>query len=370
MAPNDIEGVLALQRECFPALSRRPAEEVERKLRALYLESPLCADGLSQVARDESGRVVGFRGYVVRGWSLRGRPVRSGTGTGVCVAPELRGRGVARSLVRAGAEMFEARPSLRQTLVFLIEDRYSTDGLGLGTSLGDEPLEAYAFRWSRSLAQGRLRKGSLALRRGGLQILRRSRSVVQEASWRELPAALRLRLHSLGRRQPETGPASLEEASLTPAHLREVLCALGQESPLHLDEKPEALDWLFDYLADYPSRGVFTGRTLHRDGVPVGFFAGFLSGRRFEVLAFGALRGSQVAARHHLFDVARSLGARSAVGRASVWELHALLESGASLALASPAGVYTASDGSFREINDIFRAGDALLTGLEGEAWI
>lgn len=327
LEPGDVAGVVALQREVFPAIAGRPADEVARKLEALFFESPYTRDGLSQVTVDGRGRLVGFRGFLLRKWCYRGETLIASTGTGVSVHPDARRRGVALAMVEA------TRAGIRDGGIdraFHVADRPAQNEASrrYGLAAGDEYLVAYGFGWSAPL-------------RGGLL------SRLRGASARPLGEAL-------------------GEDALDAERLGELLQILGAERAPHLAPDPHALGWLLDYMRDYPSRGRLEARRLRRDGVPIGFFVGYLHARDFEVLAYGATREHDADARARLFATARALGAHRILGRSSAWDLRPLLELGARIYPSNPMAFREASE----DLRQQFRAGAALVTGLEGEAWI
>lgn len=328
---EDIPNTAALQALAFPALGARPVAEVERKLRALCIESPYCSDGLSFVAVDGSGRQVGFRAALRRKWRFQGETVMVTTGSGVAVHPEMRQRGVAHEMVEASRARARAL-GLEHTFHLADRTAPSKASIGFGSSNGDEYLAAYAFGWA------------VPLRRSWLEALRGRRG--------RAPAVLADRV--------------LQQGPLGADGLGEVLTVLGGEREPYFAPDPESLTWLLDYMANYPSRGRFEARLLRDDGRPVGFFAGYLLQGRFELVAFGACRAHERSARVEALATARELGAQQVVGSASAWQLRALLEVGASIRPGTPLALRESS----AEIRQRFRAGESLVTGLEGEAWI
>jgi len=328
---GDLDDVLGLQRAAFPGIGARPAAEVARKLRALYLEGPFGIHRLSHVAVTREGRVVGFRGLLMRGWRLAGERVWVGTGTGVAIAQDQRRRGIGRSMVEAAR--LRARAQGVRT-AFALSDRYTAAGLGFGTFLGDVPLDAYGLRWE-------------------LPVVRRGL------------AALKGRDQRLDPIEP-----SLEAAPLDAASLQEVLASLGAERILHLDPTPDETAWLLAYLEDYPSRGRFVGRVLSCRGRRVGLLAGYRRRARLELVGLGAVAGFEAAVCREAIVQARAQGARWLTGRASAWQLPPLIALHARVKPDTPLGISLGSEPTHPEVGRMFRAGDALVTGLEGEAWI
>lgn len=328
---GDLDDVLGLQRATFSGIAARPAAEVARKLRALYLEGPFGVHRLSHVAVTREDRVVGFRGLLVRRWRLAGEPVWAATGTGVAIAQDERRRGIGRSMVEA-ARLRARAQGLRTA--FALSDRYTAAGLGFGTFLGDVPLDAYGLHWELPVVPRGL-------------------------------AALKGRDRRLDPVEP-----SLDAAPLDAASLQEVLGSLGAERILHPDPTPEETAWLLAYLEDYPSRGRFVGRVLSCRGERVGLLAGYQRRARLELVAFGAVAGFEAAVCREAIVQVRALGARWLAGRASAWQLPPLIALQARVKPDVPLGISLGSEPTHPEVGRLFGAGDALVTGLEGEAWI
>jgi hypothetical protein len=351
------DGVVDLYRACFPGVGRRPREEVERKLTRLFFDGPLCdATQPSLVACDARGAVVGFRGRVRRSWRFRDERLLGSTTSGLMVSPGLRRAGVSTAL-RNGSRQVEAETGVRAAIDFA--DRSTRDGRAFGKKGGRATyLEPFGFEWSLPLRPRRLR-------------------LLRAVEWR-LPdgAARRWLVRALTAGAPagrvdaaESGPAApLRTTPLSAAALQEAIEAAAEGRALRIDESPEVWEWLLAYLADYPSRGRFSGRMLLGErGRPLGFYAGYASPHgAFELLGFAVKRDAHEAAFGAVLREAEAAAALLVSGVTCGRELRPLLEQGAQMAPGSAVAVSTPR----AELLQRFQAMDVLLTGLEGERWL
>jgi hypothetical protein len=357
--PGDLEGVLSLHRESFPGVRQRPPEEVARKYRSLFVEGPLIDPSLPPlVACGENGRIVGFRSTLIRSWNLRGKKVIGRTGTGLAVHPEVRGRGIEHELREVWQKQREA---VHGRASFGLSDRLTPDAIRLSKKRLKPILDLYAIGWAipvrRRAARLRHLEGALTRRVASPRGIRRA----FRAIGRYLEQAMR-------DSAPELPQApGFREVPLSGNTLREALCSVGEGHPLRLDEDSSTLEWLIDYMRDYPSRGRLHGAILARREAPEGFYLGYLrSSRDFEVVALGARSGSGAAVFAHLLRDAYAQGAVSALGTVSASDLRVPLEFGARIHTGFTADLTTQDE----EIKKLFVSGKALVTGLEAEAWI
>lgn len=359
---EDLAAVIDLHRECFPGLRPRSPDEVDRKYRQLFAETPFQDPRLpALVACDEEGNVVGIWLALIRWWRLGDERIPARTGTARAVRPALQGQGIYRQLGDAWKKLRMAAHgdrslgfSDRLTPVMVARDRKHPENVTI--------LDDYGFSWVIPLRRraARIRELEAAfLRRGAARAgLRRFARAAGNALERSVTDPLP--------ELPETTP--VREAPLTAQGLHESICAVGEAYGLRMDEDADALQWLLDYMRDYPSRGDFHGRLLYaEDGTPLGCYAGYLRpGKDFEVLALAARPETRFAVLVHLLKDAYARGCVTATGWASAVGLAAPLRCGARVRADSPASL-TARD---EEIKGLFLSHDVLITGLEGERWI
>jgi len=150
--------------------------------------------------------------------------------------------------------------------------------------------------------------------------------------------------------------------------LLEVHEAVGADFPLRADESVESWCWLFEYLADYPSRGRFHGRAwLDSKGGPIGFYVAYLDqAGRFDIVAFAVLRDRLAQAADQLLRDAGAAGAHTVQGWASASELRCFIQRGATVHAGRALAVTT----SRADVLSRFEAMDAVFSGLEVERWI
>ena len=167
--PGDLGAVISLHRECFPGVAQRPLDEVERKYKQLWVDSPFQHPRLpALVACDQDGGVVGVFLSLIRWWSLGDEKIPARTGTARAVSPALQRQGIYRELVevwkknRAGVHGDRSIGfSDRLTPVMVARDRRRPEKITL--------LDEYGFTWVIPLRRraARIRQiESVLLRRG------------------------------------------------------------------------------------------------------------------------------------------------------------------------------------------------------------
>jgi hypothetical protein len=348
---RDLQGVVDLYRACFFGAALRPRAEVERKLAQLFIDGPLCDPRLpSFVACDAKGDVVGFTGRLRRGWRFGEECLLAYTGTGLMVRSDLRRFGVASALRRTRREL-ENEPGMRPDLGY--GDRATADGRAFGasdTAQGLARLEQYGFDWS------------LPLRPGALRVLGRLGRRLPPGARRQLVRGL-----EASARRPAPAPA-LRSAPLSPGALQEAIEAAGQGRALRIDESRDTWAWLLDYLADYPSRGRFSGRVfLAESGSPLGFCASYRNDAGgSELLGFAVASDAEQTALDDVLAEAAASGALFVSGTACARELRPLLERGAEVSRGARAAVRCLRPA----VIERFQAMDVLISGLEGERWL
>jgi hypothetical protein len=355
---SDRDAFVALYRSSFPPAARRPLEEVERKLSQLFIDGPLCSTELpSLVACDGEGALVGFRGSLARRWRLGDEQLPGRCTTGINIRDDVRRMGVGHAIQTVAREMRARQP--QETMGF--SDRSTSDGRaffdGVRRANSDaHRLEQFGYTWEiplRRLAIPRARRLGRRLR-------------LSEGAAQRFACGLAA---LLPRRPLELDDvAELPSAPLSAAALAETFDALSDDFPLRLDESIDTWRWLFDYLKDYPSRGVFSGRVwLAQGGRPLGFYSAYLNDiRRLEVVAFGVLRDHLASAIVQILRDAASLGANSVIGWASARELRTIMDCGGEVQGGTRAGVNTRR----QDLRLYFESMEALFSGLEGERWL
>jgi hypothetical protein len=351
-----------LHRECFPALKHRTPEEVDRKYKQLFVDNPFRDPRLpALVACDQDGGVVGVHLSLIRWWRLGDEKIPARTGTARAIRPALQGQGIYRRLAdtwRENRDPVHGDRSLgfsdRLTPVMVASNRKRTDRVTV--------LDGYGFTWVIPLRRrgARIREiESVLLRRGAPGAGLGWAARVIEAAMEKMVAGERPDL-------PET--ATFRDAPLTAQGLHETMGSAGEGYALRLDEDVSALEWMLDYMRDYPSRGHFHGRVLcAANGTPIAFYAGYLRPTKvYDVVALAARPEDRLAVLAQLSRDAYEQGCATVAGWASAAELVPALRCGAQVRADSPASLTTRDE----EIKRLFLSHDVLITGFEGERWI
>jgi GNAT superfamily N-acetyltransferase len=353
---GDLSALVELHHTCFSRAGERPRAEIEGKLAQLFFDGPLVDARLpSLVACDAGGRIVGFRGRVRRGWRLGGEPLLGSTTSHLMVRPELRRAGVSTTL-RLASYRIEDEIGVRAAVGFA--DRATADGRAFSDAGSRSVfLEQFGFEWT------------LPFRPRALRALRMLEWRLPAGPWRR---RLRQAWLAAMRSWPAPAPTAVagiahRSAPLSAQALQEAVAAVG-ENRLRIDESLEVWAWLLAYLADYPSRGRFSGRVvLDERGAPLGFFAGYANAAGgYEVLAFAARPQAVATVFGDVLREAETARAWLVSGGATVRELRTLLAQGAWLSAGSAAAVTTLRP----DLLQRFQSQDVLITGLEGERWL
>ena len=357
---RDLERVVDLYRTCFPGAAGRPRAEVQRKLGQLFVDGPFCDARLPPlVACEPGGEVVGFRGRLRRGWRLADERLLGSTTTGMMVPKERRRSGIATAL-RLATRQFEAETGVLADLGY--SDRATADGRAFSASSIDPRtvrMEQYGFDWSLSLRRLGLRAAAAL---GTLE-----RHLPQGAARQWLGSALLAGARAIPPRQ-YADARELRSVPLSPAALQEAVEAAGQDRALRIDEPLDTWAWLLEYLADYPSRGRFSGQVFVAEGGrPLGFGLGYRNDAGgFELLGFAAPLDARETVLRQVLSEAAAAGALFASGTACARELRTLLSWGARASPGTRASVRTART----DVRQYFEQMNVLFTGLEGERWL
>ena len=138
---GDVPAVAALRRRCFRHTQHADDAALSRRLRAIFLESPL-RDGRIQslVCEDDRGRVVGFRGLLPRPLRFRGEPLVAAVSSQLMVDPDARTAGVAFALMRA---------TVAQPLDLLFSDLANPGAVAIWKAMRGQEIPELGLHWTR-----------------------------------------------------------------------------------------------------------------------------------------------------------------------------------------------------------------------------
>jgi hypothetical protein len=349
---EDLPEVAGLYELVFRSGSRTPQPGLIGYFQRTLLDHPWADPQIpSLVYVDERDRVIGFIGSHVRRLSLEGRPLRMATSGQLMSDPVARHRAVGSLLLR----QFLAGP----------QDLTMTDGAiqatrrlwtGLGGSVGHLGSITWLrpFHW-RSLAE-------LSLERFGMTALRPVAgppvSVVQ---------AIANRLPRLSLRVPPP-PTTSEE--LTPQAVLEHLPAMAQRRILRPDYDESFLAWLFQEMAAVKSRGELVKRLVRdRKGRVLGWYVTYLQRHGLsQVMQLAARERDAQAVLDHLLHDAQQAEVAVLVGQYEPALMEPLRDGRRHYFLHLSGNFLVHSRRP--EILDPILLGQAMLTRMEGEAWM
>ena len=333
--------------------------ELERFFASTLIDHPWADPELPSLVAVDGETVVGMIGSNVRRVLLDGRPLRMVCSAHLVSHPRARNQAVGARLMK--------------TLLAGPQDVTTTDGATdevrrMWEALGGVSVGLGAFAFVRLF-----RPASLAT---DLMLGRRSRELAA-SPLRILPAAVDGVARRAARRRLVPPPEESASTPLTPELLVEHVAGVTSSLRFRADYDEPYLTWLFEELARVAQRG-----TLWADGVPrgrlwaelvrtndtvLGWYVCHLREAGFcRVLQFASAPRTSDAVFAQLSSRAQALGAAALYGR-----LEPLL---VAPAVNAPSSIRP-SDGRLlvhardHELATVLRAGDALLTRMDGEWW-
>jgi hypothetical protein len=349
---DDVPQVASLYEFVFRSGVRTPPPRLVSYFERTLLDHPWVDPEIpSLVYVDQHGRVAGFIGSHVRRLTLEGKPVRMACSAQLMSDPIVRSHCVGTMLLRR----FLAGP---QDLT--VTDRATDPTRRVWTTFGGSINHLGSISWLRPVHWRSL--GELSLEHVGMPVLRPvvapALSVVQAIANR-IPR-LSLRVES---------PATLSE-ELTPEAVLEHLPIISEHVRLRPDYDKQYLGWLFQEMAAVKSRGQLAKRLVRdRKGRVLGWYVTYLQ-------QHGLSRVMQIAARErdaqavldHLLHDAQESEVAVLVGQYDPTLMEPLRQTGRRyfIHLSGNFLVHSRSP----EVLDPILQGQAMLTRMEGEAWM
>ena len=361
-------GIRSMERRDVPDVARlyevvvrkgRPEPELAGFLERTTFDQPWADPEIPSLVYEHEGRVAGFLASHVRRLRFDGRPVSLACSALLVSHPEVRSRGV-------GARLLKAYLSGPQDVT--ITDGATDTVRRMWEGLGGHAVPLCCLTFVQPFRPARL-AGSLLEERSSTLLAR----PVEAAS----PLVDRLAARVARARFVPPVPPSADVSVLTPNLLVEHLAATTGDVRLRADYDEPYLEWLFRELDMIGSwgplwpggvrRGVLWAELVSRGGVVDGWYVCQLRVGGFcRVLQFAATaRGAEVVFAQ-LAHRARERGAAGLYGR---------LEPKLAVPVTARGLAIRPSDGRLlvhsREeaLSMAVRAGDALLTRLDGEWW-
>lgn len=332
--------------------------ELERFFESTLLDHPWADPELPSFVATNGDEIVGMIGSNVRRMTFDGRPIRMVCSAHLVAHPRARGRAVGARLLK--------------TLLAGPQDLTTTDGATdemrrLWEAVGGSAVHLGALSFVRLFKPATLGLDLLLDRKG-----RR----VEASPLRLLPGSLDRLAALVARKRLVPSAARATAAALSPSFVVEQADDVAATARLRAAYDEPYVTWLFDELGRVAARG-----TLWRDGIARGRLwaesihrDGLLGWYVCHLRTGGFCRVLQVVARPRALDDvfaalssrARSLGAAALYGR---------LEPELVAPVTAAGCVIRPSDGRLLvhsrtpQLATAVRAGDALLTRLDGEWW-
>jgi hypothetical protein len=358
---DDLPAVASLFERIHRSGSRLPAPGLAARLQGTLLTTPWLDPDIPSLVYESNGVVSGFIGLHVRRIRFDGRPLRMAFPAHLMADPDLRG-------MPAGALL------LRRALDGPQDVTLSTAGTAVARMwerLGAVTLGVSSVGWVRCFRPAAL-VGELALERLGREgLTRRSRPLLGLVDRVAAQRALAFATHLGGRGQAvaATGPApGTTVEPLTARHVVELGPELSGPARVRVDYDEPFLRWLFGEMEAVSGRGELVRRLVRGpDGRALGWYVAFVHPTRFtRVLQVVAPACDAGLVLDHLFAEAEEHGTPAVRGRVEPHLLPALWERPC-LLLRETRDLAHSHDPA---LLDAIRLGDALLSPMDGEAWM
>jgi hypothetical protein len=347
--PKDVQQIADLHARIFWA-----GESTTVGLRDYYervlFEHPWRNDEFpSLVYEHADGSVRGFVGRMPRPVVLRGEPSWM-----VVVHRLMADRGVVPFL---GVRLLEATFAGPQSLT--LADWASNAGRKAWKRAGGQVQPVISLSWHKTLHPVR-HKVFRALRNSALR-------PVMYGAW-PLATALDALLDRDSRKEPPPAPMLLEESELGEGELLAALELATSRALIKPVYDPDALHWMFDFLAAHPAHGRFEARKLSdARGRLIGWFLQYCKDREIDVFQLGATDGDLGPVLRHVIRRAKARGILAVRGRAEPRTFEALAAERCHFTAGYAWALVHSRD---PDVLNLIQEPATFLTSLEGERWL
>jgi L-amino acid N-acyltransferase YncA len=341
----DMTRVAPLLSQAFGYTTETRATDLAKSLTRAFVEHPWAdPDVPSLVYEASDGQIVGFIGSMTRRMTHDGTAIRLTCSSSLVVEPDAR--------MGVGALLLKRMLDGPQDLTLTDSARDATELLW--RRLGGFAVPVGCMAWARPLRPAGL-AWSLLQHRLGLHGSRWSRTPLRSA-------LAPLRALRAGRSELESEPLEVEAVlDLLPKVIDGARVAPAYDEPF--------LRWIFDELSDVASRGRNVRRLVRSpDGVPLGWYVYYHHPIDIcQVVQIMANEADLPLVLGHLFDDAQRAGAVAVYGRVDERLIRAAAFDNRTVVFPYTRLLVHARD---EDLAVAVRAGDAILTGLEGDTWL
>lgn len=350
---EDLPQVVSLYRSYLAWPLVADEHDLVASFERIFVDAPFTDPEIpSLVWADGGGEVVGFLGSLVHPMRFDGRPMRLACSSSLVVAPQARKGGVGALLLRK----YLAGP---QDLTITDTAEAATEQLW--KRLGGSSLPLASIVWLVPLAPLRMVVGVALWRSGWHRVLPLVRPLCApvDAVFARLP-------RSIAGREPDDLD-DLYEVALSPDLLIEHLRLGPGDVRMWRDHDTASLARQFDEMGGARSKGRLVRNAVYcRGGTPVGWYVAYLRPNDvFEIVHAERSAGNETLLVSHMLRKARDLKASAVQGRLEPWLLESLPRR--AVMLSHVKFLYHSRS---EPVRDAVRAGEALVTGLEGDMWM
>jgi hypothetical protein len=350
LGPADLPQVVSLYRSYLAWPHVASEEELIATFMRIFLDAPLYDPAIpSLVYEGADGEVLGFLGSQVHRMQFEGRSIRLACSSSLVVAPVARQGG-------AGALMLRKHLAGRQDLTI-------TDTAGGSTEymwkrLGGSMHHTASLTWLYPIHPLRMIVGLGLWRFGRCRWLPLARPLC----W-PVDAAL----SRWSRADAPHRVESLSDEPLSSQLLIDHLQKEFQKVRLRPDYDVGSLDWLFHEMEHARSKGRFIKKFARGNrGEPIGSYILYLLPNDIcEIVQLAPSRGREELLLRHVLHTAEQCHAAAVRGRLEPWLLEVLPRR--TVMFSRVRFLFHTRD---EAIHEAVRAGEALMTGIEGDMWM
>ena len=342
-AVDDLPAVIALRGRCFAQSHWSTVDERIAYMRRVFFENPWYDGSIRPLVCVDNEQIIGFIGLIRREMRLGERQISAALCSQFMVAPERRGQGIGKALIR---EVFAGT----HDLAFSDIPEPTTERIWL--SCGGSAAPMYRFFWDYSI-----RPFAVAAARRGMSLpVRATRKVLQPGiSLLDRIVVLKHGKHHLD---------YVEESITTNAAVND-LYELLVPRVLRPTFTRTAANWIIDQLNEkWGAENVHAARLSDGDGECIGMFIYVVSERVAHVHMLLSKQGEEGHVLDFVLDHAAAKGLISVTGRFQPVMLNAYKNHDIPFHLIGHGLLAYSRDA---EILEEILAGRALFTGLTGE---
>ena len=348
MTPEDIPAIAALRRRSFRLTQSRSNDELERYFRRIFFDNPWYTPDLPSLLWENNGEILAFLGVLPRTFRLGDQRLSGAVTTQFMVAEEVRGGVIGSMLIRA---------TMAGPQDILMADVANETAQRMWYNLGGSIARIYSLFWRRTVRPARAAALSLGDSLAESVVRQVARPILNATD--NAVAAVRRNVYR--------APAGSTK-TITTAAIADNLHSFATDS-LHADYSDQSLAWLMENVRQkWPQAGLHVRGAHNEAGELIGWFIYVVTSRgEARVLQLVARPSDRSLVLQHLLHDCRRAGAARVNGRIEPLMVDELIENRCKFEYGGRGVLVHAKSKSLLQH---VLAGEATLSGLEGEWWL